>query len=66
MFVVWHLVTFPDLHVVPKHLQDTYSGMGGHPIRNCEVCRNLIDKFDLKSIPGVKAGMWHAYYEEPK
>lgn len=64
-FIVWHLQNFPREHETPSHLVNTYSAMGGHPIRYCSKCCGLVDKYKLKHIEGVKAGMYRAYYEPP-
>ncbi len=65
-FIIKHLKECPDLHCVPDNLINTYSGMFGHPIRYCNECRFLIDKFQIGEITGIKRGMWCAYYEEAK
>lgn len=64
--IIKHLKEHPELHVTPDNLINTYSGMGGHPIRYCKFCCSLIDKFQIGNIKGVNKGMWNAYYEEPK
>ena len=63
-FIIEHLKRFPALHKTPEHLINTYSALGGHPIRYCDKCCKLIDKFKIERIKGVKQGMWKAYYEE--
>ena len=65
-FIIWHLKNFPEKHATPEHLVNTYSAMGGHPIQYCGRCSKLLDKYQINHIDGVKAGMYNAYYQEPK
>jgi hypothetical protein len=65
-FILSHVEHFPKKHKVPDHLVNRYSGMFCHPVRYCKVCANLIDKYKIKNIKGLKQGMWHAYVEYEK
>jgi len=64
--IIRHLKKHPELHRTPEHLVNSYSGMGGHPIRYCKQCRELIDKYKIGNIKRIKVDMWGCHYEGAK